>query len=103
MDVKDVSNSILEQLKVHEAGNAVSKDDRFIIDVVGMLFEYMLNDENLPDNVKALLSHLHTPFLKIAFLDPDFFEHSEHPVRLLLNSLTEAGSRWLDKDGKPSL
>ena len=103
LDVKGVSHKILEQLKVHNNGNAVAKDDRYIIDVVGMLFEYMLNDENLPDNVKALLSHLHTPFLKIAFLDPDFFEHSEHPVRLLLNALTEAGSRWLDKDGKPSL
>ncbi|MFO1388905.1 hypothetical protein [Cellvibrio sp.] len=28
----------------------------------GMLFEYMLSDEHLPDSVKALLSYLHTPF-----------------------------------------
>lgn len=102
LDIKSVSNRILEQIEARESGNAVAKNDRYIIDLVGMLFEYMLNDENLPDNVKALLSHLHTPFLKIAFLDPDFFEHSEHPVRLLLNALTEAGSRWVDKEGKPS-
>ena len=51
------------------------------IDLVGMLFEYMLSDEHLPDSVKALLSYLHTPFLKIAFIDKDFFEQPEHPAR----------------------
>ncbi len=69
------------------------------IDLVGMLFEFMLNDENLPDRVKALLSYLHTPFLKIAFIDPGFFGSSDHPARLMLNSLAEAGSRWVGNDG----
>src|SRR5690606_36420979 len=62
-------------------------------------FEYMLNDENLPDSVKALLSYLHTPFLKVAFVDPGFFEQAEHPARLLLNNLAEAGARWVGNDG----
>ena len=68
------------------------------IDLVGLVFEYMLGDENLPDRVKALLSYLHTPFLKVAFIDPDFFEQTEHPARLLLNNLAEAGCRWVGND-----
>src|SRR5690606_29899532 len=48
---------------------------------------------------KALLSYLHTPFLKIAFIDKGFFEQPEHPARLLLNSLAEAGVRWVGNDG----
>src|SRR5690606_28942900 len=46
-----------------------------------------------------LLSYLHTPFLKLAFNDPGFFEQHEHPARLLLNSLAEAGTRWIGNDG----
>src|SRR5690606_28174283 len=59
----------------------------------------MLSDDNLPDSVKALLSYLHTPFLKIAFIDKDFFEQPEHPARVLLNNLAEAGARWVANDG----
>ncbi len=96
----DIS-SVVQQLKevVSEEEGDVGKSEMQMIDLVGMLFEYMLNDENLPDRVKALLSYLHTPFLKIAFIDADFFEKSDHPARVLLNSLAEAGARWVGNDG----
>ena len=74
--------------------------DAHVIEIVGLLFEYMLNDEQLPDTVKALLSYLHTPFLKIALIDKDFFNHPEHPARQLLNSLVAAGERWVEPTGK---
>lgn len=64
-----------------------------VIDLVGMLFEFILDDENMPDSVKALLSHLHTPFLKIAILDRKFFVRNHHPARKLLNAMSQAGSR----------
>ncbi len=80
-------------------GGKVSQNDMHTIDLVGLVFEYMLKDENLPDSVKALLSYMHTPFLKLAFIDPGFFEQSEHPARMLLNSLAEAGIRWVGTDG----
>ena len=70
----------------------------YTIDLVGILFEYILTDENLPDSVKAILSHLHTPFLKLAFIDTKFFEKPEHPARLLLDSLAEAGTNWVGND-----
>ena len=74
--------------------------DAGVIEIVGLLFEYMLNVEQLPDSVKTLLSYLHTPFLKIALLDKDFFNHPEHPARQLLNSLVAAGERWVEPSGK---
>lgn len=63
-----------------------------VIELVGMLFEQVLNDPNLPDSVKALLSHLHTPYLKVALLDRRFFFKRCHPARRLLNTLTQAGA-----------
>ncbi len=66
--------------------------DADVIELVGMLFELVLNDPNLPDSVKALLSHLHTPYLKVALLDRKFFFKRRHPARRLLNLLTQAGT-----------
>ncbi|GAA6151845.1 DUF1631 family protein [Pseudoteredinibacter isoporae] len=99
--VAEVSQQLSNQLldASEEDGQAVDVDDMQIIDLVGMLFDYMLSDDNLPNAIKALLSYLHTPFLKIAFIDPDFFEQIDHPARLLLNSLAEAGTRWVSNDG----
>lgn len=63
-----------------------------VIELVGMLFEQVLNNPNLPDSVKALLSYLHTPYLKLALLDRKFFFKRRHPARRLLNVLTQAGA-----------
>ena len=77
-----------------------SQLDADLIEIVGLLFDYMLNADDLPDAAKALLSYLHTPFLKLALQDKAFFEHPKHPARQLLNSLVEAGERWLETGGK---
>lgn len=97
--VADVSRQMMEQIASENENGAVEAGDMQTIDLVGMLFEYMLSDDHLPDSVKALLSYLHTPFLKIAFIDKGFFEQPEHPARVLLNSLAETGVRWVSNDG----
>lgn len=76
----------------------VASADADIIDLVGMLFDYMLQDEQLPNVVKALLSRLHTPYLKVAILDRNLFTEKSHPARRLLDSMAEAGTRWVSED-----
>lgn len=78
----------------------IDDDDGRIIDLVGMIFEYMLADKQLPDSVKAVLSYLHTPYLKAAFLDRRLFEKPEHASRQLLNCMAEAGTRWVNSSGE---
>ena len=99
VDISAIVSQLKQKLSEDTKSDQVKKDDMQTIELVGMVFEYMLNDENIPDSVKAILSYLHTPFLKVAFVDPDFFESSEHPARVLLNSLAEAGARWVSNDG----
>lgn len=99
LPVADVSRQMMEEIARESENGAVEAGDMQTIDLVGMLFEYMLSDEHLPDSVKALLSYLHTPFLKMAFIDKDFFEQPDHPARVLLNSMAEAGVRWVSNDG----
>jgi hypothetical protein len=78
-------------------GGRLEAADEDTIDLVGMLFEYMLNDPVLPPVAKALISHLHTPYLKVAITDRSLLTDSDHPARVLLDSLVEAGSHWIDE------
>lgn len=94
-----VRREMVAQVAGEDEADRLKDADVLTIDLVGMLFEYMLSDDNLPDAVKTLLSYLHTPFLKIAFIDQSLLERGDHPARVLLNSLAEAGSRWVHNDG----
>lgn len=102
LDIARARDNLLQQLQqiTHaEEAPALGDKDVRTIELVGMLFEYILNDEQIPDCVKALLSYLHTPILKLAFIESDFFRHQEHPARLLLNAMADAGSQWVSNDG----
>ncbi|NOZ37345.1 MAG: DUF1631 domain-containing protein [Gammaproteobacteria bacterium] len=65
--------------------------DNGIIDVVSMLFEFILDDHNLPAAAKAEIARLQIPMLKVAIIDQEFFSTQGHPARLLLNTLARAG------------
>ena len=69
--------------------------DTQMIDLIGMMFEYMLNDDKIPNVAKAELSRLHTPYLKVAILDKTFFTDNSHPAHKLLNDLARAGAHWV--------
>ncbi|MEN8204899.1 MAG: DUF1631 domain-containing protein [Pseudomonadota bacterium] len=72
--------------------------DTQMIDLVGMMFEYMLNDDGIPNVAKAELSRLHTPYLKVAIIDKTLFTDNSHPAHELLNSLARASARWVYED-----
>jgi len=72
--------------------------DTQMIDLVGMMFEYMLNDNRIPNAAKAELSRLHTPYLKVAILDNSFFTDNNHPAHVLLNELAGACAHWVFED-----
>lgn len=72
--------------------------DTRIIDLVGMMFEFMLRDKHIPSIAKAELSRLHTPYLKIAILDKGLFTDTTHPAHVLLNRLAAASARWVFED-----
>ncbi len=70
---------------------SVNQVDEDAIDVVCMLFDFILEDRNLPVAVKALVGRLQIPILKVAILDKEFFGKKTHPARRLLNELAQAG------------
>ena len=76
----------------------VGEVDDDVINLVAMLFEFILDDRTLPDSLKALIARLQIPMLKVAVLDKAFFSRTSHPARRLLNELATAALGWNDQD-----
>ena len=92
--VEGLKADLQQQLEAHNSlpgDSKVSDQEADVIDLVGMLFDFILDDENLPDACKTALSHLHTPYLKIALQDKALFTQHHHPARRLLNNMAQAG------------
>ncbi|MGI9324719.1 MAG: DUF1631 domain-containing protein [Pseudomonadales bacterium] len=92
----DLRNMVFTQAKqeLGEDDKHIEQNDDDVINIVGMLFDYILNDRNLAIPMKALISRLQIPFVKLAILDKSFFDKTSHPARQLLNELSSAGIGW---------
>lgn len=83
-----------EAIKTEIGADKLSQYDDSTIDIIGALFEAMLEESELPSTIKALLSHLHTPYLKTAMREPELLGNAGHPARQLLDELVNAGENW---------
>ncbi|VXC22180.1 conserved hypothetical protein [Pseudomonas sp. 8Z] len=104
--VEDLKVALQAQLASHntqEQPSKVSAPEADVIDLVGMVFDFILDDANLPDSCKTALSHLHTPYLKIALQDKALFIQPQHPARRLLNTMAQAGVMYGDQSDERDL
>ena len=96
--VQQLKQELLDQAQrlggTANSNYAVSSADEDTIDLVGMLFEFILQDRNLPPQIQALIGRLQIPYLKIAILDKHLFAQKTHPARRLLDAMAEAGKSW---------
>lgn len=82
-----------------EAIHALDQADDDVINLVTMLFDFILDDEGLPSEIKALIGRLQIPLLKVAITDKAFFSNDNHEARRLLNVLAKAGCQWDPQQG----
>ncbi|MBD3639747.1 MAG: DUF1631 domain-containing protein [Marinobacter sp.] len=75
----------------------VGQMDDDVINLVSMLFDFILEDRQLHAVMKALISRLQIPVLKVALSDPNFFNRGGHPVRKLLNDMALSAIGWTEK------
>ncbi|WP_296936129.1 DUF1631 domain-containing protein [uncultured Marinobacter sp.] len=75
----------------------VGQVDSDVINLVSMLFDFILEDRQLHPVMKALIGRLQIPVLKVALTDKNFFNRGGHPVRKLLNELALAAIGWTEK------
>ena len=74
-----------------------SEIDNDIINLVSMLFDFILDDRQLQPTMKALIARLQIPILKVALMDKTFFDRGGHPARKLLNEMASAAIGWSEK------
>jgi hypothetical protein len=92
--IEGLKADLQQQLEAHSTlpgQQKFSDQEADVIDIVGMLFDFILDDDNLPDTCKTTLSHLHTPYLKVALQNKALFTQHYHPARRLLNAMAQAG------------
>jgi len=68
--------------------------DKLTIEIVGMMFDHVLRDAQVPSEIKAIISRLQFPVLKAALLDAAFFASSSHPARRLIDRIAAAAIGW---------
>ncbi|OZG70650.1 hypothetical protein BTA51_25130 [Hahella sp. CCB-MM4] len=101
VDLKAAVKGILdEQAKTSERPTTISQVDEDLINLVSMLFEFILDDYNLSAPVQVMISRLQIPILKVAIRDKSFFSKPSHPARKLLNALAKASIGWSDASEK---
>lgn len=91
------TSNVLRSLKEGNIAGGMNHVDDMMIDVVAMMFDYILDDQNIPAAMKALVGRLQIPLLKVAILDKAFFSRKFHPARKLLNTFAEAAVGWREE------
>jgi hypothetical protein len=93
-DVRAILLNEVKKLQTDNNRNSLGQTESDTLDVVSMLFEFILEDSNLPATMKVLIGKLQIPIIKVAMLDKSFFSKKTHPARRLLNELAHAGVGW---------
>ena len=80
---------------------ASSLKEQMTIDIVSMLFEFILRDTQVPAEVRAQLGRLQFLVLKIALRDESLLTTKAHPARMLVNRIgsISLGLKQVDPSG----
>jgi len=97
----EVRNLLFES---RDSLNSLASDqhEKMTIDIVAMLFEFILNDHQVPAEVRAQLGRLQFSVLKMALMDSALLTKKTHPARLLLNRIgsISVGLQHIDPSGE---
>lgn len=73
---------------------SVSRVDEDTINIIDLLFEFILGDKAIPAPIRVMMARLQIPLLKVAIKDKNFFSSKNHPARRLLNNLAKISTGW---------
>ncbi|HXA47311.1 MAG TPA: DUF1631 family protein, partial [Burkholderiaceae bacterium] len=91
---------MLAGIKAAAPQGAINRVDESTIDLLTKIFDVVFRDQNIPAEIKGLISFLQVPVLKAALVDKDFFFKEEHPARRLIELLTKTSVGWDQSKGQ---
>ena len=97
----EVRNLIIER-RDNLNSLATDQHEKMTIDIVAMLFEFILKDHQVPAEVRAQLGRLQFSVLKMALMDSALLTKKSHPARLLVNRIgsISVGLQQIDPTGE---
>ncbi len=98
IDLRASIGQQMPELKSAVEQGALGQYNEDMIDIVSMLFDFILEDTNLSSELKGVIARLQIPMLKVGLVDKSFFTNRKHPARALLNELARAGLSLDSKD-----
>jgi hypothetical protein len=87
MTVEDLVASVTAQAK--DKGSPL---DQLTVEIVSLVFDYIYADKRVNDVVKQQLLRLQVVAIKAALIDRSFFARRQHPMRKLVDRISEIGS-----------
>jgi len=93
-DGEAIKQAVLAEI-AKKSGGAVTKRINTIaektIDFIELIFDAIIDDEEISDTIKTLLLRLQIPIIKASMSDQEFFIYDNHPARLLLDTIADVG------------
>ena len=93
-DGEAIKQAVLSEI-AKKSGGAVTKRINQIaektIDFIELIFDAIVDDEDISDTIKALLLRLQIPIIKASMTDQEFFIYDNHPARVLLDTIADVG------------
>lgn len=75
--------------RARDKGSAL---DQLTVEIVSMVFDYIYADKRLADVVKQQLLRLQVVAIKAALIDRSFFARRQHPMRRLIDRISEVAA-----------
>lgn len=96
---------VLDRLADLRGGRSprLSARDERGIDLVGMLFDFILRDEAIPERIRLILARLQIPCVKAVLIQPNSLADRSGAPRRLLDLLADSSVGWsleADRDGR---
>ncbi|HHO58844.1 MAG TPA: DUF1631 family protein, partial [Thiotrichales bacterium] len=93
-DAEAIKQAVVAELSKSSGGVVTKRINQIAektIDFIELIFDAIIDDEDISDTIKTLLLRLQIPIIKASMSDQEFFIYDDHPARLLLDKIAEVG------------
>ena len=99
-DGEAIKQAVLSEIAKTSGGVVTKSINRIAektIDFIELIFDAIIDDDNISDTIKTLLLRLQIPVIKASMIDQEFFIYDDHPARVLLDKIAHVGISVTDR------
>ncbi|MCK5002786.1 MAG: DUF1631 family protein [Gammaproteobacteria bacterium] len=100
-DSEAIKQAVLSEIAKSSGGGVTKGINRIAektIDFIELIFDAIIDDDNISDTIKTLLLRLQIPVIKASMIDQEFFIYDDHPARVLLDKIAHIGIGVSDRN-----